>query len=116
MINSVGVLMSPWLNNKVVPSFEMPDEVLHGKMTPDSAALKHPNMGSVSVNGTGGKGSVVMELDNWPLKVCCTLYLGIWKFFYLKKLSPKAAICFNFKAWKIDCDKCTQSTLGLCFL
>lgn len=64
MINSVGVLMSPWLNNKVVPSFEMPDEVLHGKMTPDSAALKHPNMGSVSGEcqrnrgeGVGGYGA-----------------------------------------------------------
>lgn len=54
MINSVGVLMSLWLNNKVIPSFEMPDEVLHGKMTRDPTALKHPNMGSVSVNGTGG--------------------------------------------------------------
>lgn len=84
MINSVGVLMSPWLNNKIVPSFEMPEEVFHGKMTRDPTALKHPNVGSVSVNGTGREKVVVMELDSWPLKVCCTLYLGIRKFFYLK--------------------------------
>lgn len=78
MINSVGVLMSPWLNNEVVPSFEMPDEVLRGKMTRDPTALKHPNVGSVSVNGTGGvKGQ---WLWSWIIGLARFVVLCFWEF------------------------------------
>lgn len=53
MINSVGVLMSLWLNNRVVLSFEMPDEVLSGKMTQDLIVLKYSNLESVNVDEIG---------------------------------------------------------------
>lgn len=76
MINSVGVLMSPWLNNKIVPSFEMPEEVFHGKMTRDPTALKHPNMGSVSVNGTGREKMVW----SWIVGLSRFAVLCIWEF------------------------------------
>lgn len=50
MINSVGVLMSLWLNNKLVPSFEMPDEVFNGKVTWDFIVLKYSNLKNVNVD------------------------------------------------------------------